>query len=394
MSLHQAVYLDYAAATPVDPRVIDAMVSCLKLNGTFANPSSKDHAYGWQAAEAVENARGQIADLIGCSPLEIIFTSGATESNNLAIFGLSKALRQQGDPRRSIVTSKIEHKAVLEACAMLEEQGYQVTYLDPRPDGTLDCELLAPHLTADVFLVSISQANSVTGAVSDMHALATLCRSRGIYYHSDCAQSIGYEKFDLDKSDISLVSLTPEKICGPKGAGALFINRSQQVPLAPMIVGGGQEKGLRGGTVASHQVVGMGKAFELMAQEGKQDKERLNGLRSYLIELLQQGTDCRINGSATHHLPHLLSVTFPGMDGRLLLPSLRNTACSSGSACSSADLQPSYVLTAMGLSDEDARASLRLSVGRFTSREDIECAARDIVAVVNKLRHSAKPAGL
>ncbi len=380
------VYLDYAAATPVDPRVIEAMVHCLSRDGTFANPSSKDHVYGWQAAEAVENARGEIADLVGASPLEIVFTSGATESNNLAIMGLAKALREKGDKRRSIVTTLIEHKAVLEACEILEQEGYHVTYLAPRADGTVDAQLLAPALNDDVFLVSIAQGNSVTGAVSDMHALATLCRQQGIYYHSDCAQTIGYEKFDLDKSDISLVSLTPEKICGPKGVGALYINRAQQVPLAPMIVGGGQERGLRGGTVPTHQVVGMGKAFALMATEGKADKERLNALRSKLIALLQAGTDCRVNGSATHHLPHILSVTFPGIDGAMLLPSLRATACSSGSACSSADLKPSYVLTAMGLNDADARASLRLSVGRFTTEEDIERAAQDIIATVNKLK--------
>ena len=380
------VYLDYAAATPLDPRVIAAMVGCLSLEGTFANPSSKDHVYGWQAAEAVEQARGEVADLVGASPLEIIFTSGATESNNLALLGLAAALRKQGDRRRSIVTSRIEHKAVLEACGLLQEQGYHVTYLNPRPDGTFDVDLLQPYLNDDVFVVSISQANSVTGAVSDMHALAALCRTYGIYYHSDCAQSIGYEKFDLSASDISLVSLTPEKICGPKGVGALFINRTQQVPLAPQIVGGGQERGLRGGTVASHQVVGMGAAFAIMAAEGAAQKVKLNALRTQLMTLLQQGTDCRINGSAHHHLPHILSVTFPGIDGAMLLPSLRDTACSSGSACSSAELKPSYVLTAMGLSDDDARASLRLSVGRFTTEDDIKRAAADIIATVNKLK--------
>lgn len=379
-------YLDYAAATPVDPRVIEVMVSCLQLSGTFANPSAKDHVFGWEAAEAVENARNQIAEAVGCSPLELIFTSGATESNNLAVFGLAKALKKQGDPRRTIITSQIEHKAVLEACAMLEEEGYKVIYLTPNPDGTITPQLLEPHLTSDVFLVSIAQGNSVTGAVSDMHALASLCRSKGIYYHSDCAQTVCYEKQDLDNSDISLVSLTPEKICGPKGVGALFINRARQVPIVPMIVGGGQEKGLRGGTVATHQVAGMGAAFALMVKEGAQDKARLDTLRSELITLLQQGTDCQINGCEAHHLPHILSVSFPNIDGAMLLPSLTKTACSSGSACSSAELKPSYVLTAMGLSDDLARASLRLSIGRFTTEDDIRQAAADIIAVVNKLK--------
>lgn len=386
MSLSNAVYLDYAAATPLDPRVIQAMTDSLGLGGTFANPSSKDHAYGWQAAEVVENARSQVAELVGCSPLELIFTSGATESNNLALFGLAKALRRQGDPRRTLVVSAIEHKAVLEGAALLAEEGYRVIYLKPRPDGTFDRELLQPVLSDDVFLVSISQGNSVTGAVSDMHDLADLCRERGIFYHSDCAQSAGYEKQDLSVSSLALVSLTPEKICGPKGVGALFINRSLKVPLAPMIVGGGQERGLRGGTVAVHQVSGMGMAFEIMKKEGSREKERLNALRSYLQDLLQQETDCIVNGSVEHHLPHILSVSFPGIDGAMLLPSLGDTACSSGSACSSAELKPSYVLTAMGLSDELARASLRLSVGRFTTREEVERAARDIIAVVRKLK--------
>ncbi|MBO8414774.1 MAG: aminotransferase class V-fold PLP-dependent enzyme [Proteobacteria bacterium] len=386
MSLRNSVYLDYAAATPVDPRVIDAMVHCLKLDGAFANPSSKDHAYGWEAAEAVENARGQIADLVGCSPLELVFTSGATESNNLALFGLARALRKQGDKRRTIITSKIEHKAVLEGAAMLEEDGYKVIYLDPRADSTFDVDLVEPYLTEDVFLVSISQANSVTGAVTDMHALADLCWSCGIYYHSDCAQSAGYEKQDLSRSHIALVSLTPEKICGPKGVGALFINRALKVPLEPMIVGGGQERGLRGGTVATHQAAGMGMAFELMAKEGRQDKARLEALRQRMIDKLTAGVECIINGSAQHHLPHILSVSFPGINGALLLPSLSDTACSSGSACSSAELKPSYVLTALGMDDNLARASLRLSVGRFTTEEEIDRAADDIIATVKKLR--------
>ncbi len=386
MSLSNAVYLDYAAATPLDPRVIQAMTDCLGLQGTFANPSSKDHAYGWQAAEAVENARSQVAELVGCSPLELIFTSGATESNNLALFGLARALRRQGDQRRTLVVSAIEHKAVLEAADLLAEDGYRVIYLKPHPDGTFDRDLLQPVLSDDVFLVSISQGNSVTGAVSNMHELADLCRSRGIFYHSDCAQSAGWEKQDLSASSLALVSLTPEKICGPKGVGALFINRALQVPLAPMIVGGGQERGLRGGTVAVHQVAGMGMAFEIMKKEGAREKKRLNALRSQLQQLLQQGTNCIINGSAEHHLPHILSVSFPGIDGAMLLPSLSDTACSSGSACSSAELKPSYVLTAMGIDDELARASLRLSVGRFTTPEDVERAARDIIAVVSRLK--------
>ncbi|MBO6258348.1 MAG: aminotransferase class V-fold PLP-dependent enzyme [Succinivibrio sp.] len=380
------VYLDYAAATPTDPRVIKAMVDCLSIEGTFANPHAKDHVYGWEAAEAVETARAQVAELIGVSPLEIIFTSGATESNNLAIFGLAKGLAQKGDRRRHIITASIEHKAVLEACAELEKEGYRVTYLQPLKDGTVDVNLLQEHFDDDVFLVSIAQANSVLGSVTDIHALSSFCIQRGAFFHTDTAQSAGYVTTDFAHSDVSMASLTSEKVCGPKGVGALYIKRSANVPLAACIFGGGQERGLRGGTVATHEVVGMGKAFEILCHEGPSDARRMNELRERLIAGLAPLPGIIFNGSKQHHVPGILSVSFTRIDGRKLLPSLRDVACSTGSACASSDLKPSYILTGIGLDDEVARASLRLSLGRFTTAGEIDRAIADISRAVMQLQ--------
>lgn len=381
------VYLDYAAATPCDPRVIDTMVSCLKLDGSFANPHAKDHVFGWEAAEAVEEARDRVATLIGASPLEIYFTSGATEANNLAIFGLAQGLAEQGDPRRHIITSRIEHKAVLEACESLERQGFRVTYLTPRQDGSVDVDLLSEAFDDDTFLVSIAQANSVLGTVSDVHALAEFTRAHGAYFHTDTAQSAGYVKTDFDHSAVSMATLTSEKVCGPKGVGALYVQRAQKVPLHAQIFGGGQEKGMRGGTVPTHEVAGMGMAFEIMGKEGKSDAKRIGALREKLKSAIAAIPGARINGSAEHHVPGILSVSFDGVDGSKLLPALNGIAASTGSACSSADLKPSYILKAIGLSDEMARASLRLSIGRFTTDEEIDRAIAEITAKVPRLRN-------
>lgn len=366
------VYLDYAAATPVDGRVIKEMISCLSLEGTFANSAARDHVYGWQAADKVETARGQVAELVGASPLEITFTSGATESSNLAILGLARALKEQGDPRRHLITSLIEHKAVLECCRYLESHGYRVTWLTPLPDGSISPEQVAAALEEDTFLVSVAEANSVVGTISDVRAIAMVCKARGVYFHTDMAQSVGYTGQVLKDSAIALASLTPEKLCGPKGVGALYISRALKVPVAPLILGGGQERGLRSGTVATHQVAGMGKAFEIMLKEGKSDYARLNALRDKLKQGLSALGGVKVNGSEEHHLPGVLSVTFEGVEGRTLLPSLRGVAASTGSACSSASLTPSYVLKALGLSDADAFASVRLSLGRFTTEEEVD----------------------
>lgn len=384
--VNRPVYLDYAAATPVDPRVIEEMVNCLKIEGNFANSASRDHVYGWEALDKVENARSKVADLVGASPLEIYFTSGATESSNLAILGLAKGLFKKGDLRRHLITTKIEHKAVLESCRVLESEGYKVTYLDTLPDGSVTPELLEKALSEDTFLVSIAEANSVVGTVNDIHALANLCQKREIYFHSDCAQSAGYFTHDLSHSAISLVSLTPEKICGPKGVGALFVNKEQDIPLSPLIVGGGQERGLRSGTVATHQVVGMGKAFEIMQKEGQSDFQRINGLREYLKNELSALDGVVINGSATHHLPSVLSVTFKVVEAHVLLSSLRTVAASTGSACNSKSLEPSYILLALGVNADDAKSTVRFSLGRFTTLEELQKVVAEIKEKLPLLR--------
>ncbi|MBO5566573.1 MAG: aminotransferase class V-fold PLP-dependent enzyme [Succinivibrio sp.] len=380
------IYLDYAAATPTDPRVIKTMVDCMSIEGSFGNPHAKDHVYGWEAAEAVEQARDEVASLIGVSPLEITFTSGATESNNLAIFGLAMALKKQGDKRRHIITTKIEHKAILEACALLEEQGYRVTYLTPHRDGIVDVDLLKTVFDEDTFLVTIAQANSVLGSVCDVHALAAYTKEQGAFFHTDCAQSAGYIKTDFDNSDVSMATLTSEKVCGPKGVGALYVQRSQNVPLTAQIYGGGQEKGLRGGTVATHAVAGMGRAFAILQKEGAADAKRMNELRDRLIDGILKIDGAVINGSPEHHVPGILSVSFEGINGRLLLPTLNGIAASAGSACASADLKPSYILTAIGHSDELARASIRLSLGRFTTAEEIDLAIKELQQKIPALK--------
>ncbi len=371
-------YFDYAAATPTDDRVIEAMVGCMRKDGFFANPHAKDHVYGWEAAEAVERARDEVATLIGASPLEITFTSGATESNNLAIFGLAQGLKRQGDKRNHIITSKIEHKAVLEACQLLEEQGYKVTYLTPDKSGIVSVGQVEEAISEDTFLVSIAQANSVLGAISDVHAIATMCHRHKVVFHTDVAQSIGYLKMDYDKSDIDMVSLTAEKVCGPKGVGALYVKRASKLPLFAQIYGGGQEKGLRGGTVPTHEVVGLGRAFNILITEAHSDKARFEKIRKRILDGISEVPGLVVNGSENSNLPNILSVSFEGVDGRMLLPTLSGIAVSTGSACSSSSLEPSYILKAIGHSDELARASLRISFGRFTTDADVETLIEEI----------------
>lgn len=412
------IYLDNAAATPMDERVLQAMVNCLKQDGIFGNSASKDHVYGWQAAEAVEKARDEIATAVGCSPLSLIFTSGATESNNLALRGLAYGLKDQGDPRRHLITTPIEHKAILECCAQLQTEGFTVSYIKPRIDGTVTPDMLEQELQAhpDTFLISIAHANSVLGSLNDTEALATVAEKYGAYYHSDCAQSNGLLPLNLAHSKMAMVSLTPEKIYGPKGIGALYLKRECKLPIRPMIVGGGHEKGLRGGTLATHQIVGMGTAFAVIAKERKQVQQQQNILRLQLLQELQSIEGCVINGylstsnaladiansadatkpeieqlenleKQTPHLPGIISVSFKGINGALLLPSLRGVACSSGSACSSKELKPNYVLTALGYPDELARASLRLSIGRFNTAEEITQSSAIISKVIASLRN-------
>lgn len=383
------IYLDNAASTPMDERVIEAMVSCLSSAGTFGNSASKDHVYGWEAAEVVENARDQIAKSIGCSPLEIIFTSGATESNNLALKGLSYAQYKKNDPRRHIITTSIEHKAVLESCEQLAQHGFKVSYIKPLKDGTISTDMLKEAMTSDTFLVSISQANSVLGSMNDIDALAQIAMDHNALFHSDCAQSNGLYDLHLSSSPVAMVTLTPEKIYGPKGVGALYLKKDLNIELEPLLVGGGHEKGLRGGTLATHQIAAMGRAFEIMAQERATVKEHLLELKDHLIALLNTLDNAHINGynseGTTEHLPGIVSVSFSNIDGQYLIPSLRKVACSTGSACSSKELKPSYVLSEIGLSDDLARASLRLSIGRYNTKEDIDNAFENIKQVITML---------
>lgn len=378
------VYLDYAAATPLDPHVLEAMMKVLGPGGTFGNPSAKDHIYGWQAAELVADAREKVAKLVGCSHLNLIFTSGATESNNLAIWGLafSRQVRESG--RRHIISTRIEHKSVLACLQHLQGMGFEVDFLDPDANGEVSAEAVRQRITPQTFLVSVMHANSELGTLNDIHAIASACRERGVYFHSDCAQSAGWVELGLDESDITMASLTPEKIYGPKGVGALYIRRSLGLELEPLIFGGGQELGLRAGTVATHQVVAMGEAFHQMSLQAKGDAERLNGYRRILEEGLGELDFVSFN-QGPRRLPTILSVTFRGVDPLMLLPTLRGVAASTGSACTSSNLEPSYVLKAIGLSDRDARSTLRFSMGRFTTEEEIRAALEAIRDTAVKL---------
>lgn len=384
------VYLDNAASTPMDQRVIDAMVKCLSYEGIFGNSASKDHVYGWQAAEVIDNARDQIALAIGCSPLEIIFTSGATESNNFAIKGLARALNKAGDKRKTIITSSIEHKAVIESATSLECEGFVVKLIRPRTDGTITPEMLDEAMDESVFLVSISQANSVLGSMNDINALAEVAHKYGALYHSDCAQSNALIPLNLDNSLVDMVTLTPEKIYGPKGIGALYLKRSSDIELDPLISGGGHEKGLRGGTPATHQIAAMGEAFAIMQKERTKVCEHLESLKNRLITGLKEIPGAHINGymegTDTTHLPGIVSVSFDKVEGKFLIPTIRGVAVSSGSACSSSVVKPSYILTETGHSDELAMASIRLSIGRFNTEEDIDTALKAIANAVNMLR--------
>lgn len=384
------VYLDNAASTPMDERVIKAMMKCLSAEGIFGNSASKDHVYGWQAAEVIDNARCQIASAIGCSPLEIIFTSGATESNNFAIKGLARALKKSGDKRNCIITSSIEHKAVIESCTALECEGFSVKLIRPRKDGTINPQMLEDAIDDTVFLVSISQANSVLGSMNDINALADVAHKHGALYHSDCAQSNALIPLELESSPVDMVTLTPEKIYGPKGIGALYLKRSSNISLDPLISGGGHEKGLRGGTPATHQIAAMGEAFAIMEKERDSVSAHQHELRDRLIAGLKEIHGAVINGymddTDTPHLPGVVSVSFDKVDGKFLIPSIRGVAVSSGSACSSSVVKPSYILTETGHSDELAMASIRLSIGRFNTADDIDVALKAISTAVSMLR--------
>lgn len=380
------VYLDYAATTPADPRVAERMAGCLTLGGIFANPASRSHLYGWQAEEAVEAARRQVAALIGAEPREIVWTSGATEADNLAIKGAAEFYSDRG---RHIVTSAIEHKAVLDTCHHLEGKGYRVTYLHPGADGLITPAMVESALEPDTFLVSLMHVNNEIGTATDVAAIGAITRARNILFHVDAAQSAGKLPIDLSAWPVDLMSLSAHKVYGPKGIGALFVRRNPQVRIEPQIHGGGHERGMRSGTLPTHQIVGMGEAFEIARQEMAGEGERIAGLREQLRAGLQDIKGVRLNGHAQQRVAGILNLSFAGVDGETLLMALKDLAVSSGSACNSATVAPSYVIKALGVPDDLALASIRFSLGRFTTEDDVALALDAVRQTVQRLRGSA-----
>lgn len=377
------IYLDYAATTPVDPRVAQKMSECLMAEGNFGNPASRSHKFGWEAEEAVEIARRQVADLINADPREIVWTSGATESDNLAIKGVAQFYQTKG---KHIITSKIEHKAVLDTCRHLERHGFEVTYLDPGSEGVITPEQLGEAIREDTTIVSLMHVNNEIGVVNDIAALGEVCRERKVFFHVDAAQSAGKIDIDVEAMKVDLMSFSAHKIYGPKGMGALYVRRKPRVRLEAQMHGGGHERGMRSGTLATHQIVGMGEAFRIAKQEMHDETIRIETLRQRLWDGLDDMEEVYINGSLDKRIPGIFNVSFNFVEGESLIMSLSDLAISSGSACTSASLEPSYVLRALGRNDELAHSSLRFSVGRFTTEEDIDIAIEKIRAAVGKLR--------
>lgn len=380
--MQKPIYLDYAASTPVDPRVAERMAGCLTLAGVFANPASRSHVFGWQAEEQVELARGQVADLLHCDPREIVWTSGATESNNLALKGAFETVGFQGH----LITSAIEHKAVLDTAKWLAARGVEVTYLQPDASGLIRVEQVQAALRDDTKVVSLMFVNNEIGTINPIAAVGKLCREADILFHVDGAQAVGRVHIEVSQINVELLSLSAHKFYGPKGMGALYVRRGVQNRITAQIHGGGHERGLRSGTLATHQIVGMGEAARLVKAEQGEEIKRLSQLRDRLWQGIADLPSVRRNGSREALSPAHLNVSFGGIDGENLLLSLRELAVSSGSACTSASLEPSYVLKAMGVADADALSSLRLSLGRFTSAEDIEQAIAAIRRTVAQLR--------
>ncbi|NVK40965.1 MAG: IscS subfamily cysteine desulfurase [Oceanospirillaceae bacterium] len=377
------IYLDYSATTPVDPRVAEKMIECLTTEGNFGNPASRSHLFGWKAEEAVENARRQVADLINADPREIVWTSGATESDNLAIKGAAHFYQKKG---KHIITSKIEHKAVLDTTRQLEREGFEVTYLEPNKDGLIEPSVVADAIREDTILVSLMHVNNEIGTITDIAAIGEITRAKGIIFHVDAAQSAGKIEIDLDKMKVDLMSFSAHKIYGPKGIGALYVRRKPRVRIEAQMHGGGHERGMRSGTLATHQIVGMGEAFRIAKEEMAQENERIVSLRDRLLDGVKNMEEVYVNGSLTQRVPGNLNISFAFVEGESLLMSLKDLAVSSGSACTSASLEPSYVLRALGLNDELAHSSIRFSIGRFTTEEEIDHVVDEIQGAVGKLR--------
>ena len=381
MTPHFPIYMDYGATTPVDPRVVDAMIPWLREH--FGNPASRSHAWGWEAEAAVETARGQVADLIGADPREIVWTSGATESNNLALKGAANFYQGKG---KHLITVKTEHKAVLDPMRELERQGFEVTYLDVQEDGLLDLEQFKAALRPDTILASVMFVNNEIGVIQDIPALGALCRANGTLLHVDAAQATGKIEIDLKTLPVDLMSLASHKTYGPKGIGALYVRRKPRVRLEAQMHGGGHERGMRSGTLPTHQIVGMGEAFRIAREEMAKDREHVRRLQQKLLDGLQGIEQVFINGSLEQRVPHNLNMSFNFVEGESLIMGIKGIAVSSGSACTSASLEPSYVLRALGRSDELAHSSLRMTIGRFSTDEEIEYAIGTIKQNVAKLR--------
>jgi cysteine desulfurase len=381
MTPHFPIYMDYGATTPVDPRVVDAMIPWLREH--FGNPASRSHAWGWEAEAAVEKARVQVAELIGADPREIVWTSGATESNNLAIKGAAHFYQSKG---KHLITVKTEHKAVLDTMRELERQGFEVTYLDVQDDGMLDLNRLQSAIRLDTILISVMFVNNEIGVIQDIPAIGKLCREKGIIFHVDAAQATGKLPIDLQTLPVDLMSLASHKTYGPKGIGALYVRRKPRVRLEAQMHGGGHERGMRSGTLSTHQCVGMGEAFRIAREEMDQDLTKAKALQKRLLDGLTDMEQVFVNGNLKHRVPHNLNISFNYVEGESLIMGIKGLAVSSGSACTSASLEPSYVLRALGRSDELAHSSLRMTVGRFTTEEEIDYAISTIRQNVAKLR--------
>ncbi len=381
MTPHFPIYIDYASTTPVDPRVVDAMIPWLREH--FGNPASRSHAWGWEAEAAVEKARAEVAELIGADPREIVWTSGATESNNLALKGAAHFYKSKG---KHLITVKTEHKAVLDTMRELERQGFEVTYLDVEEDGLLDFSKLQAAIRPDTILISVMFVNNEIGVIQDIPAIGAMCREKGIIFHVDAAQATGKVEIDLKTLPVDLLSLASHKTYGPKGIGALYVRRKPRVRLEAQMHGGGHERGMRSGTLPTHQIVGMGEAFRLARLEMAKDTAHARALQQRLLDGLKDVEQVFLNGHATQRVPHNLNMSFNFVEGESLIMGIKGLAVSSGSACTSASLEPSYVLRALGRSDELAHSSLRMTIGRFTTEEEIDYAISTIRHNVAKLR--------
>lgn len=378
------VYFDYAATTPVDERVAEKMMQCLTRTGNFANPASRTHRLGWQAEEAVENARNQLADLIVCDPREIVFTSGATEANNLAIKGAALANQARG---KHIITSKIEHKAVLDCCHYLEEQGFEVTYLQPDSKGLLTLEQIQAAIRADTQLISLMHVNNEIGVINDIAAIGELARENNCIFHVDAAQSTGKLALNMRQMKVDLLSISAHKFYGPKGIGALFVRRQPKVDLIAQIHGGGHERGMRSGTLATHQIVGLGEAAAIAKEEMAAENARILQLREQLWQGLSALDGVFLNGDETQRIAGNVNVSFADVEGESLLMALKDIALSTGSACTSTDIEPSYVLTALGVSRTLAQSALRFSLGRYSDAQQVQFAIEKVQWAVNRLRN-------